>query len=136
MKPSTVQDEVGNLMFWYIPGGLTVPRSVSYLCSLFSLQTDGDRGRQTQVWNDMKILERSLHIKNHCNNWRVGPRHFRVEEGWLKPGSASMSTAWFQQAHEVHDNFESTTNLTHFSVEVQQVRGFRGGGQAKYRGMA
>ena len=31
MKPCTVKDKVGNLMLWYIPGCLTVPRSVSFL---------------------------------------------------------------------------------------------------------
>jgi len=111
MKPCTVQDEVGNLMLWYIPGALTATRTVSNLFSWFPFWADSHRGQQMQIWNDMKILQKSLHMKNNCNNWRVGPTHFRVEEGWLKPGSASMSPAWFQQAHEVHSNFESPINF-------------------------
>jgi len=57
--------------------------------------------RQTQIWEDMKILERSFKINRSCTSWRVAPTSFRTEEGWLKPGSVSMAPAWFQQAHEV-----------------------------------
>ena len=71
--------------------------------------------KQHQMWKNLKTLQRSLLIKKNVNSWRVAPTHFRVEEGWLKPGSVSMSPAWFQQAHEVCTNrlviWFSLTNL-------------------------
>ena len=102
MKPCTVKDEVGNLMLWYIPGCFTVPRSVS--CLLVPPRSTVTAVKQHQMWKNLKTLQRSLLIKKNVNSWRVAPTHFRVEEGWLKPGSVSMSPAWFQQAHEVCTN--------------------------------
>jgi len=55
------------------------------------------------MWQDLETLQRSLQINKGGKSWRVAPTHYRVEEGWLKPGSVSMSPAWFQQAHEVRN---------------------------------
>lgn len=54
-----------------------------------------------QIWQDLTLLEKSLRINKSCNSWRVAPTFFRVDDGWMKPGSMSMAPAWFQQAHEV-----------------------------------
>jgi len=35
LAPSTVQDEDGNLMLWYIPGALTTQRAVSSVSLFF-----------------------------------------------------------------------------------------------------
>jgi len=100
LKPCTVKDKVGNLMMWYIPGCLTVFRSVSEIVHV-PPRPEVTAAEQKQIWQDLEVLQKSLQIKKNGNSWRVAPTHFRVEEGWLKPGSASMSPAWFQQAHEV-----------------------------------
>ncbi|KAF8957921.1 hypothetical protein BDZ97DRAFT_1762563 [Flammula alnicola] len=91
MEPCIVTDMDGNILVWYIPGALTTQRS-------------------TQMWDDMHLLERSIHTKG-CSSWRGGPTFFRAEEGWLKPGNVSMAPAWFQQAHEKSNNMEVSAAL-------------------------
>lgn len=74
---------------------------------------------KAQIWEDLENVQQSIHIKKNCNSWRMAPNFFRAEDGWRKPGSASMAPAWFQQAHEVGVQVrKSDRNLTfchHFS---------------------
>jgi len=103
LAPSTVQDEDGNLMLWYIPGALTTQRAVSSVSLFFCRAPGVDRGviNKTQMWQDLFMLQRSIRINSGCTGWRASQTFFRAEGGWLKPGSVSMAPAWFQQAHEV-----------------------------------
>jgi len=103
MQPCTVKDKEGNIMLWYLPGALTKQRSVSSLYPLFRRGLKFSIHGKTQMWEDMPIVDRSLRVHQSCKNWRVAPTFFRAQEGWLKPGSMSMSPAWFQQAHEVYN---------------------------------
>jgi Oxygenase domain of the 2OGFeDO superfamily len=100
MHPCIVQDKDGNILLWYLPGAITMRRAVSFFFHILAVGFRGLPMAQSQTWEDLKILERSLRIKA-CKSWRVSPTYFRAKSGWLKPGSISMAPAWFQQAHEV-----------------------------------
>jgi len=53
------------------------------------------------MWKDLAYLERSLSINKASTSWRIKPEYYQAKPGWVKPGNASLSPAWFQQAHEV-----------------------------------
>ncbi len=44
LAPSTVQDDDGNLMLWYLPGALTIQRAVSPVFFCFRRVPEVDRG--------------------------------------------------------------------------------------------
>jgi hypothetical protein len=83
----------------------------------------------------VSFWERSLHINKGCKGWHISPTYFREHSGWLKPGSATMATAWFQQAHEVLKLHLSNSKLE-FYIEVQQPRGFSRANKGSYIGLA
>ncbi|KAF8955369.1 hypothetical protein BDZ97DRAFT_1926877 [Flammula alnicola] len=89
---STVTDIEGNILLWYLPRALTAERTV-------------------QMWDDMNLLDKSLRISKGSTSWRIKPTFFRAHPGWLKPGNASMSPAWFQQAHEKSNKLEVSVEL-------------------------
>lgn len=102
MKPCTILDEAGNFMLWYLPQAMTDNYSVSNFFEVLSSAPEAyaDRG-QSQTWQDMDLMEKSLQVHKKCKSWRISPTYFREQSGWLKPGSSTMATAWFQQGHEV-----------------------------------
>jgi hypothetical protein len=55
------------------------------------------------MWQDLKEIDPAIRINSNSTTWRVSPMHFRAENGWLKPGNASLAPAWHQQGHEVSD---------------------------------
>ncbi|KAF8956033.1 hypothetical protein BDZ97DRAFT_1607550, partial [Flammula alnicola] len=92
MDPCIVTDIEGNILLWYLPRALTAERTV-------------------QMWDDMNLLDKSLRISKGSTSWRIKPTFFRAHPGWLKPGNASMSPAWFQQAHEKSNKLEVSVEL-------------------------
>jgi len=59
---------------------------------------------QVQIWKSLKILEPALRVDEKSANWRNHVMHYRpAEHCQLKPGTVSLSPAWFQQGHKVWD---------------------------------
>ena len=61
-----------------------------------------DNWLQNAIWKGLKILETVLKMDNHTKNWRENAKNYRDPNlCQLKPGTVSISPAWFQQGHEV-----------------------------------
>ena len=57
---------------------------------------------QKAIWKSLKILEPVLKMDSDTKNWRQNSKNYRNPNlCQLKPGTVSMSPAWFQQGHEV-----------------------------------
>ena len=97
--PFVVTDMHKNALVWYLPDILSETRQVC------------DHGRsesilnplQRHIWKSLKILEPALRMEEKATaNWRNHVMHYRpAEHCQLKPGTVSLSPAWFQQGHEV-----------------------------------
>lgn len=80
--PALITDKHGVGMLWYLPGLLS--------------QT-----RHDQLWSAVPVLMPQLKIVK-AGNWRVGPHFFKPsQECTKKPGSVSLSPAWFHQGYGV-----------------------------------
>lgn len=81
--PALITDRHGIAMVWYLPGLLT-------------------SARHNTLWATIPTLEPHLIIKSKSKNWRVGPEFFKPPGLCkLKPGSVSLSPAWFHQGYTV-----------------------------------
>ncbi|KIM43470.1 hypothetical protein M413DRAFT_9523 [Hebeloma cylindrosporum] len=79
--PLLVTDKNGNALTWYLPGAVS-------------------RSRQDLMWSALKLLEPELKVK-HTDQWRTAAENYRdPRESELKPGTVSMSPAWFEQGHD------------------------------------
>jgi len=85
-----------------VPSEYTYRRATSKLCQ-WCLELAWLIMLQKAIWKSLKIIEPVLRMDNHTRNWRQSSKHFRNPNlCQLKPGTVSMSPAWFQQGHEVH----------------------------------
>lgn len=49
----------------------------------------------------MQVIEKSFSIKKNSTSWRDGATLYQQDVGGYKPGTLSLSPAWFQQAQSV-----------------------------------
>lgn len=71
---------------------------------------------KAEIWESLKILEPSLKIQPSSKNWRISPLHYKKRTAdMLKPGTVSMSPAWFEQGHDVSLIKMLNTKSTNFN---------------------
>lgn len=96
--PFVVTDMHKNGLVWYLPDILSGTRQA---CNPGRCQSILNP-LQMQIWKSLKILEPALRMTEKTTNWRNHVMHYRpAEHCQLKPGTVSLSPAWFQQGHEV-----------------------------------
>ena len=97
-NPMVVTDQHQNAILWYLPQVLTRRRQVGYLTSLKINLID----LQDTLWNAIEELSPILKTESQSTNWRTAAGLYRpAAECRLKPGTVSMSPAWFELAHDV-----------------------------------
>ena len=102
-EPCTILDKDGNILLWYLPRALTQSRVVGW--HMTKLKYDIDFCHQGQIFKSLQIIERSFSVKKMSSSWRDGPMLYDSIPGWYKPGTLSLSPAWFQQGHSVRLSF-------------------------------
>lgn len=80
--PALITDKHGVALVWYLPGMLT-------------------KDRQTQLWTAVPVLDQHIKVTKG-GNWRTGPKLYKPRDQCVrKPGSVSLSPAWFHQGYTV-----------------------------------
>lgn len=46
-------------------------------------------------------MEHIFQFTPNSRNWRLAGEQFRVEQGWLEPGTLNVAPAWYQVGQEV-----------------------------------
>ena len=68
------------------------------------------------MFTDLKALECMLKVDQQSANWRIRPDFYRPVSGGLKPGTFNISPAWFEQGHEVLEQYfliSTTSEVLH-----------------------
>ncbi len=76
-------------------------RVVSIILSSFELPPWINIVAKEHIFNSISIIEKSIAMKSKSSSWRDSPTLYQSHPEWYKPGTLSLSPAWFQQAHSV-----------------------------------
>ncbi|CAA7266454.1 unnamed protein product [Cyclocybe aegerita] len=92
-QPFIVVDKEGHIVMWYLPGIL-------------------GEALWEQMWKGVEVVQRLLAIDRCSKSWRLSDKYYMAaEECTIRPGTASFSPAWFQQAHAATNNLEVSATL-------------------------
>lgn len=87
-EPALFTDMHGVALLWHLPGLIT-------------------EARHQQLWDAGRTLQPDLQIAKSSKNWRIGPQFFKDPSLCKRrPGTVTLSPAWFQQGHDVSRSFE------------------------------
>lgn len=106
--PGVLTDRHGVALVWHLPGLIT-------------------EARHQQLWAAGLTLEPHLQIVRNSKNWRIGPEFFKpADQCNRRPGTVTMSPAWFQQGHDVSSlpanlTSEVNDNVTDGRMAVRDI---------------